>query len=168
MKDGIERKTNVYELTCTRKPSDFEFPEHMICIFRSYSWSFINHLDEKVMDLFRKTFQGKGLIRNCTYHEVNFEILGERNSKQSTGNLLMLPKNVDLHQYYRENIDLKLLTAAKNIINQLMEQSIYAGYTSGESMMHYYKCKLMVGDAKNICYHSILTQRIFFNTIHID
>ena len=113
------------------------------------------------MDLFRKKFQGKGLIRNCTYHEGNFEMLGERNSKQATGNLLMLPKKVDLHQYYRETIDLKLLPAAKNIINQLMEQSIYAGYTSGESMMHYYKCRLMVGDAKNMFYNSILTQRNF-------
>ena len=120
------------------------------------------------MDLFRKTFQGKGLIRNCTYHEGNFEMLGERNSKQTTGNLLMLPKNVDLHQYYRETINLKLLPTAKNIMNEFMEKSILSRYTSGESMMHYYKCRLMVGDAKNICYNSILTQRNFFNTIHID
>ena len=80
----------------------------------------------------------------------------------------MLLTNVDLHQYYRETINLKLLPTAKNIMNEFMEKSILSRYTSGESMMHYYKCRLMVGDAKNICYNSILTQRIFFNTIHID
>ena len=152
---------NVYILTFTKNPSDFELPDDIICIFRSYPWPFMNHFNQKIMDLFRNTFKGKGLIRNCTRHEGNFEMFGERNSKQSTGNLLMLPSNVDLHQYYRESINLNLLPTSRNIVNQLMEQSIHAGYTSGESMMHYYKCRLMIRDAKKICYNSILTQKFF-------
>ena len=42
-----------------------------------------------------------------------------------------------------------------------MEQSILAGYTSGEALMNYYKGKLKAGGAKNLCYNSILTQNNF-------
>ena len=108
---------DVFLLPCTRNPSDFELPPNMICIFRSYPWPFVNYIDKNILELFRNTFRGKGLIRNCTYHEGNFEMLGERNSKQSTGSLLMLSKHVDLHQYYRESINLNLLPHTKTITN---------------------------------------------------
>ena len=66
-------------------------------------------------------------------------MLGERNSKQSTGSLLVLPKKVDQHQYYRESMNLNLLPHAKNVINELMEQSIVSEYSCGELIMNYMK-----------------------------
>ena len=66
------------------------------------------------MNLFRMTFKGKGLKRNCTHHEGSFEMVGERNSKQSTGSLLILPKKVDEHQYYREGMNLNFPTYKKH------------------------------------------------------
>ena len=49
-----------------------------------------------------------------------------------------------------------------------MEQSIVAGYTSGECIMIYMKQKLHKRDAKSICYNSIITQGNFHNSIHLD
>ena len=75
-------------------------------------------------------------------------MIGERNSKQSTGSLLVLPKRVDKNQYYREEMNLNLLPHAKNAINQLMEQAIVSGYSSGESIMNQMKKLLCKRDAK--------------------
>ena len=108
---------SLYVLRSIRNPSDFELPLHLICLLRSYPWPFKNELDENFMKLFGLTFTGKGLKRSCTIHEGNFEMIGERNSKQSTGSLLILPKKVDEHQYYRESMNLSLLPHAKNVIN---------------------------------------------------
>ena len=119
------------------------------------------------MTLFRLTFPGKGLKRNCTHHEGCFEMIGERNSKQSTGSLLELPKKVDKHHFYRENMNLTLLPHAKNVINELMEQSIIAGYTSRECIMNYMK-KLHRKDEKSLYYNVIITQGNFHNSIHQD
>ena len=55
-------------------------------------------------------------------------MIGERNSKQSTGSLLVLPKKVDRHHYYRDEMNLNFLPHAKNVINELMGQAIVAGY----------------------------------------
>lgn len=151
-----------------QNPSDFELPMHLICLLRSYPWPFYNDFNETLMNLFHLTFPGKGLKRNCTQHEGSFEMIGERNSKQSTGSLLVLPKKVDEHQYYRESMNLNLLPHAKNVINELMEQSIVAGYSCGESIMNYMKRSLYKRDAKSLCYNSIITQRNFFNSIHLD
>ena len=86
-------------LPCQTNPSDFELPEYLISILRSYPWPFHNELNESMLNLFNLTFPGKGLRRSCTNHEGNFEMIGERNSKQSTGSLLVLPKRVDKYQY---------------------------------------------------------------------
>mgnify|MGYP003327179317 CR=1 FL=1 len=95
-------------------------------------------------------------------------MIGERNSKQSTGILLVLPKKVDEHQYYRESMNLNLLPHAKYVINELMEQSILAGYSCGESIINYMKRSLYKRNAKSLCYNAIITQRNFFNSIHLD
>ena len=121
-----------------------------------------------MINLFNLTFAGKGLKRSCTHHEGNFEMIGERNSKQSTGSLLILPKMVDRHHYYREEMNLNFLPHTKNIIKLLMEQSIVAGYSCGESIMNYMKKTLCKRDAKKLCYNSIITQRNFHNSIHLD
>ena len=159
---------SVYVMNCSTNPSDFELPIHLVSIFRSYPWPFVNNFDNSIIELFRKTYTGKGLNRNCTYHEGNFEMIGERNSKQSTGSLLMLGKDVDKHQYFRENINLTLVPHARGIMNRLMRQAIYAGYTSGELLMNYYKQKLLLRNETDLCYNSILTQNNFHNSVHID
>ena len=87
----------LYVLPCTRNPSDFELPMHLICLLRSYPWPFYNKLNGTLINLFNKTFPGKGLKRKCTHYEGCFEMIGERNSKQSTGILLVLPEKVDEH-----------------------------------------------------------------------
>ena len=158
----------LYLLPCTRNPSDFELPIRLICLLRSYPWPFYNELNGTLINLFNKTFPGKGLKRNCTHHEGCFEMIGERNSKQSTSSLLVLPEKVDEHQYFREIMNLNLLPYSKNLINELMEQSIVAGYSCGECIMNYMKQNLCKKDAKSLCYNSIITQRNFFNSVHID
>ena len=59
---------SVYVMNCTTNPSDFELPIHMVSIFRSYPWPFVNKFDDYIIDLFRNTYTGKGLKRKCTYH----------------------------------------------------------------------------------------------------
>ena len=157
-----------YVMMFPKNPSDFELPKNLVSIFRSYPWPFHNEIDESMINLFDLTFPGNGLKRSCTSHEGNFEMIGERNSKQSTGSLLVLPKKVDRHQYYREGMNLNLLPHTKNAINQLMEQSIFAGYSCGESIMNCMKKILCKRDAKSLCYNSIITQRNFCNSIHLD
>ena len=120
------------------------------------------------MHQFNLIFTGKGLRRSCTHHEGCFEMIGERNSKKSTGSLLMLPKKVNEHHYYREIMNLNLLPHAKNMINELMEQTIMTGYSCGESIMNYMKRNLQKRDSKLICFITIITQRNFHNNIHID
>ena len=65
-------------------------------------------------------------------------------------------------------MNLNLLPHAKYVINELMEQSIVAGYSCGESVMNYMKRSLYKRDAKSLCYNAIITQRNFFKSIHLD
>ena len=91
---------------------------HLVCLLRYYPWPFHNDFNETLMNLFHLTLPGKGLKRNFTHHESCFEIIVKRNSKQSTGSLLVLPKKVNEHQYYREIMNLNLLPHAKSVINE--------------------------------------------------
>ena len=95
-------------------------------------------------------------------------MIGERCSKQSTGSMLSLPEDVNKHQYFRENVDLKLLPHARGVINVLMEEAISAGNSSGEVLMTYYGRKLGLVNEKQLCFHAIMTQRYFFNSVHKD
>ena len=60
----------------------------------------------------------KGLIRNCTDHHGNFEMLGTRCSQQSNGNMLCLQDKVDQHHYYREIMSVLLLKEVKIILRK--------------------------------------------------
>ena len=149
-------------------PSDFDLPKGSVGIFRSYPWPFSNNLKDYHLDICGKTFAGKGLIRNCTNHSGNFEMLGSRRSKQSNGSMLCSQDRVDQHHYYREMINLLLLPEAKRIVNFLMEEAISAGSTSGESLMLLYRQILNFKNEKQLCFNSIITQKKFCNTIHRD
>ena len=158
----------IYVMKCKRKQSDFELPNNLITIFRSYPWPFVNSFHTGILELFKKTFKGKGLIRSSTHHEGNFEMIGERNSRQCSGNLLMLPTKVDKHQYFQENIDLTLVLQARIIINDLIQQDIYAGNNNEDSLIDYYRKKLNIKDHLDLCYNSIITQENFHKSIHVD
>ena len=119
--------------------NDFNIPKKCMVIFRSYSWPFKNIFSDHVFDLFQQTFKGKGLVRNGVNHEGSFSMYGPRTSKQSNGNLLMHPINVDKHCYFQENMNLTLLPHVMSFIKILMKQSICSGNTCGESMMSFYK-----------------------------
>ena len=140
-------------------PSDFDLPKGSVGIFRSYPWPFSNNLKDYYLDICGKTFAGKGLIRNCTNHSGNFEMLGLRRSKQSNGSMLCSQDRVDQHHYYRELINLLLLPEAKRIVNFLMEEAISAGSTSGESLMLLYRQILNFKNEKQLCFNSIITQK---------
>ena len=157
---------SLYVLKCLRNPSDFELPKNLVCLMRSFQWPFLNEFDDKLMNLFRLTFPGKGLKRNCTHHEGYFELIGEINSKQSTGSLIFLPSDVDNHSYYRESINLNLLIHAIGILNVIMEISIQASNILGDILMTYYQKILGLVNKKQLCFHAILTQRKFYNSIH--
>ena len=113
-------------------------------------------------------FKGKGLIRNSSYHCENFEMMGKRCSKQSTGSMLCLQLDVDKHQYFRETMDLGLLPQVRSIVNVLMEEAISTGNSCGCTLNTFYQRQLSMINEKQLCFHAIITQRNFFNTIHID
>ena len=56
---------------------DFELQYDLIIMFRVYPWSYKNSLLEKLFDLMSQKYTGKRLIRNCTNHSGNLEIIGE-------------------------------------------------------------------------------------------
>ena len=87
----------VYVFDLSINSSDFEFLDDLITLFRAYPWSYKNSLSEKLFDLMSKTYTGKDLIRNCTKHSGNFEMIGVRTSRQSTCNMLMKSTEVDQH-----------------------------------------------------------------------
>ena len=76
---------NIYAVSCKSSPYDFEIDQGLICIFRGYEWPFEQKLTHQHHDLITKTYRKQGLIRNCTHHYGNFEMIGRRRSKQSTG-----------------------------------------------------------------------------------
>ena len=94
-------------------------------------------------------YTGKGLIGNFTKHSDNFEMIGERTSKQSTGNMLMDFIDVNQHQYYCETTNLFLLHHVKSLFNILMEEGITANNTSGEYLMLWYCKHLKLANKKN-------------------
>ena len=49
-----------------------------------------------------------------------------------------------------------------------MEEAISAGNSSGEVLMTYYRRKLGLVNEKQLCFHAIVTQRHFFNSVHKD
>ena len=118
--------------------------------------------------MMEKLFTNKVLIRHCTTHNGNFEIIGPRHSFQSSGSLISDPDYVAKHQYYRSSMDSKILPYVKSNVNILQEEAISETYTSGESLMTLYKYILKIRNPKDICEHTIITQNHFHNSIHKD
>ena len=139
-------------------PTDFDLPRGTVSIFRGYSWPFMNCVKETHFDLIQRTYQSKGLVRHCTKHYGNFEMIGERRSYQSNGSLIIDPDYVMEHQYYRQTMDSSLLPYVKSIINSLQEEAIKSNYKSGESLMSLYKKVLKIRNEKELCKQTIITQ----------
>ena len=108
------------------------------------------------------------MIRKCTHHKGNFEMIGRRRSKQSSGTMFSLPKNVDNHQYYRQTMNTTLLPYVKSMINVLQAEAIFSNYSSGESLMTLYKNFLDIRNPTELCEQTIITQNGFHNTVHTD
>ena len=147
---------------------DFDLPDNVISIFRGYKWPYKNCLKEKHYDLLKITYKNKGMIRKCTHHKGNFEMIGRRRSKQSSGTMFSLPKNVDNHQYYRQTMNTTLLTYVKSMVNVLQAEAIFSNYSSGESLMTLYKSVLDIRKPTELCEQTIITQNGFHNTVHTD
>ena len=159
---------NIYSMALQSLPTDFDLPRGTVSIFRGYSWPFINCVKETYFDLMQRTYQSKGLVRHCTKHYGNFEMIGERRSYQSNGSLIVDPEYVMEHQYYRETMDSSLLPYVKIIINSLQEEAIQSSYKYGESLMSLYKKVLKIRNEKELCKQTIITQNNFHNSIHKD
>ena len=95
-------------------------------------------------------------------------MIGTRMSKQSTSNMLMGKSQVHIHQYYCETMNLPLLPHTRKIMNVLVKEAISANNVSGASLMFWYGSQLNVCSKQHICFHSVITQRHFHNTLHTD
>ena len=159
---------DVFEMELVNKTTDFELPDGLTSVFRCYKWPFLNCMEDVHYTLFNKTYKNKGLIRHCTNHFGNFEMIGTRRSYQSNGSMTVDPRYVMDHQYYRKSMNSSLLPYVKSIINSLQQEALRANYVSGESLMSLYKKILCLRDEKILCKQTILTQNHFHNTIHKD
>ena len=165
------QKTDIENIMMTHTDQsciDFELNYNLISLFRGYLWPFEKVLNNMHLQLLQDTFPKKGLLRKCTQHNGNFEMIGKRRSKQSTGTMFSLQENVHEHQYYRESMNVNLLPYVKSIINMLQEEALYANYTSGECLMTLYRQLLGLRNLKDLCEQTIVTQNNFHNTVHID
>ena len=163
-----KRQCNYHSMEYLHHPTDFELPHGVISIFRGYSWPFKHCLNNTLLDLIKQTYKQKGLLRSCTVHSGNFEMIGPRRSFQSNGSLIVHPKYLNLHQYSRESMNTTMLPYAKKITNGLQSEAIYCNYTSGESLMSVYRYILKISNPKDLCAQTIVTQNNFCNSVHTD
>ena len=75
-------------------------------------------------------------------------MIGERTSKQITGNMLMDSIKVDQHQYYCEIMDLSLLPHIKDLLIILIKEAINVSNASSESFMFWYHKQLTLSNEK--------------------
>ena len=126
-------------MSCNSSPYDFELNQGLICIFRGYEWPFEQKITQHHHDLFTKIYTKKRLIRKCTHHYRNFEMIGRRCSKQSTGTTFCETQNGNLHQYFRNSMNTSLLPYVRSMINVLREEALFTNYSSGECLMKFYQ-----------------------------
>ena len=158
----------IYLMRLTRNVPDFHLPSGCVTVFRGYQWPYESNVSDSVFHLLSMTYGEKGLLRSSVPHEGNFEMIGKRTSSQSTGSLVALPLKTSDHQYYRSSMDCSLLPLARGPINSLQQQSLKVAYTSGESLMCLYRKLCKVDVLKELCEQTLITQKHFCNSVHID
>ena len=82
--------------------------------------------------------------------------------------MLMGQSQDDRHQYYCKTMNLSLLPHAKIMLKVLMREAIIANNVSGISSVFWYGSQLNFDNEEQLCFHSILTQRYFHNTLRTD
>lgn len=167
-KEVNENIDGLHVMTYENNPNDFELTEKTISVFRGYIWPFKNKLQHDHYEACSKTFTSKGLVRNCTTHNGNFEMIGPRKSKQSTGSLISLPEDVNKHQYNRATMNSSMLPLIKGLLNLLKREAETTMYTCGEALMSLYKQVLFLRHEEELCKQILLTQKHFNNSGHID
>ena len=157
----------IYLHRLRRNIPDFNLPFGCAVVFRGYRWPHATNIPETTFSLLEKTFPNKGLCRKSVPHGGNFEMIGQRMSSQATGSMVAYP-DTSKHEYYREQMDSSLLPSARAAINVLRDQSAEVAYTSGECLMSLYKKVLDVYTLNTLCKQTIITQKHFFNALHLD
>ena len=164
----VDKSAGIYKVEMRQNKRDIDIAGGII-LFRGFQWPYKKILDKNSFELFSKTFKGKGLVRHCTSHQGNFEFIGVRKSNQSSGSLSATASRTCYHQYSRESMDLTLLPLLKGILNSLQNEAIEALFTCGECFMDQYMKEFKEIDRKqSLSSQSLITQRHFWNTAHID
>ena len=164
----VDKSAGIYKVEMRQNKRDIDIAGGII-LFRGFQWPYKKILDKNSFELFSKTFKGKGLVRHCTSHQGNFEFIGVRKSNQSSGSLSATTSRTCYHQYSRESMDLTLLPLLKGILNSLQNEAIEALFTCGECFMDQYMKEFKEIDRKqSLSSQSLITQRHFWNTAHID
>ncbi len=157
----------IFEVQLSRNMDDNFLGFRGCCsVFRGYQWPFVTEIHDDVYELFSKTYKRKGLIRSSVPHQGNFEMVGRRTSKQSTGSMVAI--DTSQHEYFRDSMDSSLLPLLRGIINTLQEEALIANYTSGETIMSSMKKENARYDYKDLCPQTIITQSHFANVVHFD
>ena len=163
-----EKKCNVRGFEIGEENDDYDLPADIVSIFRCYRWPFENSLEDDILEVMQQTFTRKGLVRKCTEHCGNFEMIGVRRSCQSNGSLIIDPDYIKKHQYFRTTMNRSFLAYVQSYINKLQDEAVHATYISGDCLMMLYRKLLNLRNGKDLCQQTIITQSNFHNTIHID
>ena len=111
-------------LICQKKNFWFWTFQRFNCYVQGLSMAIQEFSSDKFFEWTSKTYTIKGLIRNCTKHSGNHEMIWKRTSKQSILKMLIKSSKVDQHQYYYDLMNIFLLHYIKKILNILMEEAI--------------------------------------------
>ena len=164
----VDKSAGIYKVEMHQNKRDIDIADGIV-LFRGFQWPFEKILDKHCFELFSKTFKGKGLVRHCTSHQGNFEFIGVRKSNQSSGSLSTTASRSCYHQYSRESMDLTVLPLLKGILNSLRNEAIEALFTCGECFMDQYMQEFKeINRKRSLSSQSLITQRHFWNTAHID
>jgi hypothetical protein len=167
--DPVQDQPGVHRVELPHNRRDFDLPGEGIAIFRCFQWPFKKVLNHDSFQLLSNTFGGKGLVRHCTDHSGSFEFIGVRRSSQSSGSMCCAASKTSNHQYYRKSINTALFPLMKGVLNALQKEAIDTLFTSGEVFMDMYQSYFKVTDRKKgLASQSLVTQRHFTNTCHID
>jgi hypothetical protein len=157
----------IYLMRLKRNIPDVRLPFNCVSVFRGYQWPYATNIPQCVFNVLAKTFPDKGLTRRNVPHGGNFEMIGRKMSGQATGSMVAY-RDTSKHQYYRATMDSSLIPSARGSINFLQEESLRVGYTSGESLMSLYRKIIKLDTLKDLCEQTIVTQKHFYNALHLD
>ena len=84
----------------------------------------------------KQVYSTKGMLRKCTTHKGDFEMIGKRITGQASGSLYCAADNSVNHTYHRKDMGKSLIPQLRSIINSLQNEALQSGYSCGDIYMY--------------------------------